>query len=169
MSLYTTCYICHKVDISQRIGQDHLLTYREEPTSCETKTASACETTLFVTVTDAAAAALALKTTTVTKTQCEDIVGCSISDKNTHTATTTTKGCKPTPSGSDLNACRNDAIIYPSDPTNINDLKNILVDYKDSYRIIGVTGHTGYIWVPAMDGEIMDKVKNSVSHPSIDP
>lgn len=138
------------------------MTNREEPTSCETQTASACETTTFVTVTGAAA--LAAQTITSTVTHCESIYGCSISDQNTHTATTTSQSCAPTPSGSDLNACRNDAIIYPSDPSNIDELKNILVNYKDTYHIIGVSDHTGYIWVPSLDGETMNKVKSSVSN-----
>lgn len=142
------------------------MTYSEEPKSCETKTASACETTTSVIVNEAVA--LAAKTTTSTITHCESIYGCSISDQNTHTATTTSQNCAPTPSGSDLNACRNDAIIYPSDPSNIDDLKNILVNYKDTYHIIGVSGHTGYIWVPSLDGETMNKVKTSVSHYDFD-
>ncbi|XXG95201.1 hypothetical protein Hte_001461 [Hypoxylon texense] len=158
------------------IGQDHQLTYSEDPTSsCTTQTGSVCSTTSFVSETVSGGST---KTTTSTSSACEVVRGCSLSESNTATATTTrTEACPlptdnvvaagdelqrrqflPTPAG-----CPANAIVYPSNPENVGQIPLILSSYEGKYVEVKSTefGFTSFYYVPYLDQDTMNNLTKS--------
>lgn len=71
--------------------------------------------------------------------------------------------CEPTPSGSSLNVCDNDALVYPRDPKDVGAILSLLSDYKGKYEQVGAEGETSFIWVPALDQKTFDLLRTLVS------
>ncbi|KAI0903317.1 glycoside hydrolase family 55 protein [Ustulina deusta] len=142
------------------IGPNNQFDYDDEPEeSCMTQTASVCSTTLFVTATVTGGT-----TTTTTSTStggCETVEGCSATNSNTVTSTTTTEACTPTSSGSSLNVCNNDALVYPQDPSNVDAILSLLSAYSGKYQQVEGGGETAFIWVPTLDQKTFDTLKAS--------
>ncbi|KAI1272435.1 glycoside hydrolase family 55 protein [Xylaria sp. FL0933] len=141
------------------IQPDNSIDYDDEPDECTTQTASVCSTTLFVTATVTGGT-----TTTTTSTStgsCETIEGCSVTNSGTTSSTTTTVACTPTSSGSSLNVCYNDAIIYPQDPSNVGGILSIISAYSGRYEQVQAAGYTAFIWVPALDQETFNTLQSS--------
>ncbi|KAI8623454.1 hypothetical protein F5Y19DRAFT_458390 [Xylariaceae sp. FL1651] len=141
------------------IGPDNSFDYDDEPDECKTQTASLCSTTIFVTATVTGGT-----TTTTTSTStgsCETIEGCSVTNSGITSSTTTTVACTPTPSGSSLNVCDNDAIIYPQDPSNVGGILSIISAYSGKYEQVEAAGDTAFIWVPALDQKTFNTLQSS--------
>ncbi|KAI0150178.1 glycoside hydrolase family 55 protein [Xylariaceae sp. FL1272] len=143
-----------------RIGPDHQITYDQEPTnSCVTQTALVCSTTTLIT--ESITGTTTTTETTISTGRCETVEGCSVTDSETATATTTVVACMPTASNDQLNVCKNDAIIYPQNPGDVNEILALISAY--SYVQIEGGGETAFIWVPALDQDVYDLLKVSTS------
>ncbi|KAI1771426.1 pectin lyase-like protein [Hypoxylon cercidicola] len=166
------------------VGQDHQLTYSEDPReSCTTETGSVCSTTTFVTET---ASPGGTRTTTSTSSACEEVIGCSLTESNTATATTTRTDVCPTDNaavagpmdnavadGDELQrrqfipspeGCPANAIVYPRDPENVGEIPRLLSSYEGKYVEIRSTefDFTSFYWVPHLDQDTMNNLTKSL-------
>ncbi|KAJ2975980.1 hypothetical protein NUW58_g8207 [Xylaria curta] len=142
------------------IKPNHDIEYDDEPDDeCKTQTASVCSTTLHITAT--VTQGTTTSTTSTSTGDCEKVEGCSATNSQTVTRTSTTVSCEPTPSGNSLNVCDNDALVYPQDPANVGAILSLLSDYKGKYEQVGAAGETAFIWVPALDQETFDSLRIS--------
>lgn len=61
--------------------------------------------------------------------------------------------------------CPANAIVYPANPENVGNIPTLLQEYAGKYKEIKSSelGFTSFFWVPYLDQETMDKLKQSVS------
>ena len=175
--------------MSSSVGRDHKITYPdEEPTSCETQTASICSTDVIITTTT-----LGSFTSTITSTssECQEWEACLATDVDV-TITSTPDNCplpteiskrhdntardgdpddrgksdaelEPRQNGDPIPGCAANAVVYPSDPDNVGDIREILSDYDYQEAKSSEFGFTSFFWVPYLDRETMARLKDSVS------
>lgn len=162
------------------VGPDHQVTYRSEPKSCETRTASLCSTTTFLKETVNKGTT---QTITASSEYCETVQGCSVTDHDSHSTKTTRSECPlPTPNivrreeeekddgvvrrqAPPPPGCPADAIVYPKDPMKAGNVPQILNEkYAGKYTEVKskTVGFISFWFIPLLDEQTMDILKNSV-------
>lgn len=174
-----------------RVGRDGKPTYPEnEPTSCETVTASICSTTEIESIT---VTGTRTSTSTSTSSSCEEFTACGATDEDSTETTTTSPDSCPLPTGqtrrgweqqagygsggqADLDrrqvndtppppGCPADAFVYPRNPRNVGNIPQLLEGYE--YREISVDAESGkftsFFWVSQLRVDTLDELRKSVS------
>lgn len=97
--------------------------------------------------------------------------GCSVSDTQTATTSTTQAACTPTPTAlTSDNGCAANSIVYPRDPYNVGEIPSLLADYAGKYEQLSTpNGYTVYFWIPLLDRDTLGKLKQSVCSRLLDP
>lgn len=152
------------------------MSYEEKPDNCEPETASMCSTSVYSTIT---VSKDSTSTVANTATKCYTLTGCSVSDKATSTASTTTISCaRPT---DDAEAKRRDeeisktqqppalgcpanALVYPRSYEQFDKIQGVLdkAGYQGKYQVVGGTDYVLFWWVPYLDFQTLTKLNDMV-------